>query len=445
MSDYLDRVEAQLRELTEHGAQPRRRMGRVRPAVRAAGPVHRGVHDPRPPRRRRSEALAFLAAFAVAAAVVVIVAGNVHSGKPHRTAATAPVQGTTTATNATTKTGTATTVAPKTQTGPASAPVPAHFAPQSFTAIGELIWWLLGPAPCTAAGAKPPCAAILRTTDGGRNFTGIPAPQAPLSTSASAASGYSQLRFADASNGFAYGPDLYVTHDGGASWHPVDLGGTVTDLAISAGAVYATVESAQGGGRLVHSPADRDAWTTVTAAGAVSGGLWVQDSQVIVQSGIGTGAGGNVLVSNDGGQSFTAHPAPSPGLPCQFAAPEPPVVWAHCATGTESGVWRSTDNGAQFTIAAGTGTSLGLPNSAAFAAASATTAVVGYKPLYRSSNGGVLWIPVGPPGIAQWADLEFTDATHGIGLGYVGTLAPANEQLFYTTDGGQSYHLVPLP
>jgi photosystem II stability/assembly factor-like uncharacterized protein len=448
MSDYLDRVEAQLRELTEHGAHQRPRLGRAGLAGRGAGPAGRGARAPRPPRppRRRSEALAFLAAFAVAAAVVVIVVGNVHTGKPHPTAATAPAQSTTTTTTATT-TG-------RTQTTPPAAtsvPVPAHFAPQSFTAIGELTWWLLGPAPCTAAGATAPCGAILRTTDGGRNFTGVPAPQAVLVTSTGAPSAtgapssYSQLRFADAHNGFAYGPDLYVTHDGGASWHAVDLGGVVTELAISAGEVYATVESAQGGGRLMHSPANRDAWSTVSAAGAVSGGLWVQDSQVIVQSGVGTGPGMNVLVSSDGGQSFSAHPAPSPGMPCEFAAPEPPVVWAHCATGTESGVWRSTDNGAHFTIAAGTGTSLGLPNSAAFAAASSTTAVVGYQPLYQSSNAGVLWHRVGPTGITQWAELGFTDATHGEGLGYLGTVAPANERLYYTIDGGQSYHLVPLP
>src|SRR5947207_16005322 len=139
----------------------------------------------------------------------------------------------------------------------------------------------------------------------------------------------------------------------------------------------------------MHSPARRDAWGTVPAAGAVAGGLWVQGSDVIVQSGIGTGIGGNVLVSNDGGASFTAHPAPSPGLPCQFAAPNPPVVWAHCATGTESGVWRSTDGGANFTVVVSHG--LQLPNSAAFAAASASTAVVGYQQLYRSTDDGAAW------------------------------------------------------
>jgi len=153
-----------------------------------------------------------------------------------------------------------------------------------------------------------------------------------------------------------------------------------------------------------------------------------------------------VLVSHDGGSTFTPSAAPSPGFPCQFSAPEPPVVWAACPTGTESGVWRSSDNGAHFTIAAGTGTSLHLANSAPFAAASSSTAVVGAQPMmYRSDNSGALWSPVGPSGVAQWAYLGFTDATHGVGLGYVGSLTPANQRLYYTTDAGQTYHLVPLP
>ena len=71
---------------------------------------------------------------------------------------------------------------------------------------------------------------------------------------------------------------------------------------------------------------------------------------------------------------------------------------------------------------------------------------VGAQPmLYRSDNSGALWSPVGPSGVAQWAYLGFTDSTHGVALGYVGSIAPANERLYYTTDAGQTYHLVPLP
>jgi photosystem II stability/assembly factor-like uncharacterized protein len=436
MSDYLDRLEAQLTKLTEQGAHQGRRAPGT--AVTASPRRTRQTRTPRDPRRggprRGSEILAVLAAAAVVVAVVAIVLGNVHTGK-HRLTSAGAKHSTTAQTSGSTPVRSTTTTA-----APPPAP-PANFAPQSFTAIGELTWWLLGAGPCPS-GEKPPCGSILKTTDGGPHFTTIHAPAAPLATGEGGTSGYSQIRFADPDNGFAYGPELYATHDGGSSWHPVDVGGTVTDLAISNGQAFATVEPAGGGnGKLVHSPVDHDAWSPVSAAGVVSGGLWVQGATIIVQSGQGTGIGGNILVSGDGGQSFSAHPAPSPGLPCLFDAPNPPVVWARCATGMNSGVWRSSDAGATFTAVVSTG--LSLPNSAPFAAASASTAVVGSQQLYRTTNDGSTWSQTGPPGI-RWVYLGFTDPTHGVALGFAGQNA-TDERLYYTTDAGQSYHRVPLP
>jgi photosystem II stability/assembly factor-like uncharacterized protein len=379
--------------------------------------------------------LAFLAAAAVVAAVVAIVLDNVHRGKPQTTAAGARHSSTATAGGSTT--------AKKIEAAPAPAPatLPTHFAPQSFTAISELAWWLLGAGTCPA-GTQPPCGSIILTADGGRHFAAAHAPAASLATDQGGTSGYSQIRFADTHNGFAYGPDLYATHNGAATWKHVEVGGTVTDLAISAGQVYATVEPAGGGnGKLVRSPVGHDSWSTVSAAGVVSGGLWTQGPEVIVQSGAGSGIGTSLMVSHDGGASFTASPSPSPGLPCIIAAPTPPVVWARCATGMNSGVWRSTDDGAHFTAVVSTG--LSLPNSAPFAAASSSTAVVGYQQLYRTTDDGATWSQTGPPGI-RWAYIGFTDATHGVALGFAGQNA-TDERLYYTTDAGQTYHRVSLP
>jgi photosystem II stability/assembly factor-like uncharacterized protein len=442
VSDYLDRLEAQLTRLTEEGAHEglRSRADAARPP-RLAAPARRrapGARGPRRPRgpRRSSELLAFLAAAAVVAAVVAIVLGNVHTAKPQPTSATANRGKTSSKAQGAAKSPAAPA---KSQTGPPPK-LPTGFAPQSFTAISESTWWLLGTGPCPS-GVTARCGSILQTTNGGRAFTPIRAPAASLVTAEAGTSGYSEIRFADANNGFAYGPDLYATHDGGVSWHHVEVGGTVTDLAISAGQVFATVEPTSGNGKLMHAPVSGDAWSPIQPAGDVSGGLWVQGSTVIVQSGQGTGIGTSVLVSGDGGASFTAHPSPSPGLPCLFAAPTPPVVWARCATGMDSGVWRSTDGGATFTAVVAGG--LSLPNSAAFAAASSSTAVVGYQQLYRTTDDGSTWNRTGPTGI-RWAYLGFTDATHGVALGFAGQNA-TNERLYYTTDAGQTYHRVSLP
>jgi photosystem II stability/assembly factor-like uncharacterized protein len=108
-----------------------------------------------------------------------------------------------------------------------------------------------------------------------------------------------------------------------------------------------------------------------------------------------------------------------------------------------SGTWRSTEDGRDLVQV---GRALPqMPNSAAFGSASATTAVVGYQALYRTGDGGATWSKVfGPTGISAWQYIGFTDPTHGVAVGYVGTLQPGNERLYYTTDGGVSYHPVTI-
>jgi len=100
-------------------------------------------------------------------------------------------------------------------------------APPSSSGFQVLSWtfatategWALG----TSDGAQPGCALIVRTTDGGHSW------QAPVSLRGSvanlddtqpcgAATCVWGLRFANQSDGYAFGPDLLVTMDAGATW-----------------------------------------------------------------------------------------------------------------------------------------------------------------------------------------------------------------------------------
>lgn len=435
-TDYLDQVEAQLVELTDRGAHHR---------VRARS----GARVP----RLRAQALAFGLAIAVVLAVVLVALGTLRpgggAGSPaapshrhvHRSSPTPGRRALPPTRHALPPPPGGPALAPP-RTAPGRAapvgPVPPGFEPQSFTAISELTWWLMGTARCS----RPPCTSIVRTTNGGVSFVGIPAPRAPRVSFLGRAA-ISELRFADAENGFAYGDALYVTHDAGRTWHALNLGGRVGDLAIAAGRAYAIV-STQGGraSRLMSSFVGQDDWTAVSPAGGVAGGLWARGSDVFVES----ADRGHVLVSHDQGVTFARYPAPGYGLGCDLQELSPPVVWAHCPTGMMSLVWRSTDGGATFQLASGVRggpPQLELANSAAFAAASATTAVAGFQQLYRTVDGGKSYVPVGPTGIGSWQYLGFTDATHGVALG-LGSQPGSRERLYYTTDGGLTYHLVSI-
>ncbi|MGH3300727.1 MAG: hypothetical protein ACRDOK_03410 [Streptosporangiaceae bacterium] len=75
--------------------------------------------------------------------------------------------------------------------------------------------------------------------------------------------GLSYLRFANPLDGFAFGSQLWATHDGGASWQHVWLPGSIGDLETSAGVVYAAVMSQDHTVTIYRSLASGGLWTPV--------------------------------------------------------------------------------------------------------------------------------------------------------------------------------------
>ena len=97
---------------------------------------------------------------------------------------------------------------------------------------------------------------------------------APLTGPADGATGVSQVRFLNGDDGWAFGPELFATHDGGHTWAQVATNGLrVTDLETVGHRAFALFASCTGTGApfaaqctaysLYSSPASSDDWTPV--------------------------------------------------------------------------------------------------------------------------------------------------------------------------------------
>ena len=119
--------------------------------------------------------------------------------------------------------------------------LPPNFQPYSVTWDSLSTGWIMGPAGtpgrCGAHQDSAICTSIARTSDGGVTWHGLPAP--PVG-GPEGLTGVTGLRFLNGSYGWAFGPELWATVDGGEHWHAVDTGNaSVTDLETVNGRAYA--------------------------------------------------------------------------------------------------------------------------------------------------------------------------------------------------------------
>ncbi|MGH3375500.1 MAG: WD40/YVTN/BNR-like repeat-containing protein [Actinoallomurus sp.] len=318
--------------------------------------------------------------------------------------------------------------------------VPADFAAASMTATGTSTFWVLGTAPCN----RPPCTSIVRTEDGGTTFRGMPAPKAPLSTNPAGSNTVSDLRFADTTDGYAFGGSLWTTHDGARTWHQQQLPGTVLRVEAAHGTAWALLRSGSTH-RLYRSATSSDSWSRVALPAALDD----TTPDLVLQSGLLALLGGSsgtavAFVSTDGGRSFHQRKNPCPlafGAPSLSAAGG--ALWVFCATGTQGRPYVSTDDARTWAPVSGAPPG-GWANSTVIGGRSASSAVLASGGgLYRVTTGGGVRRE-SAPSLGSGTSLRFVGFTTPQ-LGYAVLARPSTSSLLRSTDGGRTWSAVHYP
>jgi len=330
-----------------------------------------------------------------------------------------------------------------TGTGPLGGVIPADFQPGSFTAVSLDEWWMLGSARCLTGSGT--CGAIVRTTDGGSKFAGIPSP--PVSSSE-----VTQLRFANALDGYAFDPELWQTTNGGASWVKVATPGPVAELEAADGETYALGCDAANCAsiELRRSPVGSLKWRKVSTPVTLSyeAQLAVSGPDLYLLSGIKPPL--VLLYSTDKAATFhkRANPcAATLGGSVTAAADGSSSIWAACPTGTEAGTWLSNNGGTNWLQEQG-----GFPNSVQLAAASSLVALAsslqdqnGTPPdaMERTTNGGRSYSPVlSVSSFSTVLWVGFSDPVRAYALVEEGGSGSTTARLYESNDAGAAWHRV---
>jgi hypothetical protein len=342
-------------------------------------------------------------------------------------------------------------------------PVPADFRPTSITFVGadngtdDVVGAVMGQAGVAHHCATTDCTSLAGTSNNGSSWYGVSAPETPGPASPD---GVSQLRFSSLTDGWAFGPGLWETSEGGWPWKPENTYGMrVTDLETVGDRAFAIFASCSGSGQdyaanctsfsLYTSVAGSTTWTPVSVpAGFATMTTSAPSSATLVISGGKTGSGylltpsGAVLTGPVTGGAWTkAGMAPckpgaaqASGQPTDAQLSAGPSLLLACDNSATSSIYYS-HSGTSWQLAgkvqvSGTVTALG--GSSPDIVVLATTARI-----YYSDNVG-----------ATWHAASVTSAAPG-GFSYIGMTTPsfgvavpadaALGEVFVTNDGGQTW------
>ncbi len=422
-------------------------------------------------RRRKYRKLAITAASAaviVAAAITVPQVVNLQVN-PSPGAQAAAGQSSAAATSTGGGSAAASSAATIPSPSPSAAPVPANFRPTSVTFVGTNTGWVIGQAGTPGQCATQYCTSVARTDDAGKTWAGVPA---PVTGAPDGATGVSQIRFLNLKDGWAFGPELFATTNGGHTWTQVDTYGLrVTDLETVGDRAFALFASCTGSGAdfaagctsftLYSATAGGGAWTPVGAATSgltddaaseaasltltsTRGFLLAPDGQLY--AGPVDGSGGWQLVNAISSSCPVGTPQadgqPSGALLGAVSAKE--LILA-CATSTAGGQKKllfSSLNGGGSWIEMAVAPTAGIATSVA---ASPAVSVV------LATDQGIDLLPAGA---VSWQAASLAGAVPAGGFSYIGMTtdqqgvalpaSPASGTVWFTFDGGKSWQPSPV-
>ncbi len=346
-------------------------------------------------------------------------------------------------------------------------PAPAP-PPLSVTFVGNLTGWVLGqattPARCDLP-AAPACLLLERTDSAGGRWRKVNPPQ---THGPNGSTGVSQVRFLGTRNGWAFGPQLWATHDGGRTWAQVSTGGLrVTGLETRGHRVFAVWADCTGTGpafaatctrfSVYSSPAGRDQWAAVPGASGLTAPGGASSAMLVLN---GTTAylpspGGTLVRGLLTGGAWQAATGAAPArLPCRPGAAQPDGQpsrallatdassdLALLCTGRPAGgrqpktLYLSQDGGQSWRRsghAPAAGTAMSVSGSLSGALMVATS-----QGIVTSADGGAHWraatVTAAPPG--GFVYVGMTTATQGVAV----PADPSQHAIWFTFDGASTW------
>ena len=352
--------------------------------------------------------------------------------------------------------------------------VPPNFQPTSVTFVSTQIGAVIGQAGTRGHCATRFCTSLAGTSDYGTTWYGV---SAPLTGAPAGSSGVGQIRFLNTSDGWAFGPQLWATTDGGATWTQEDTHGMrVTDLETVGDRAFALFATCTGSGTayaahctafsLYTSVAGSGQWQPVPgpASGLVSqaGSTQGASASLVLTGGPTSGRGyllapsGELLsgpltgaawsVASEQEQCLPGTPGPDGQPTGALLAADSTALVLVCTSSTDAAagsqtksVVESSDNGITWSAAQSADVN-GIATSVAVQGSSLV--VLGTDAgIYLSTDGGGTWqlAQAGPGGAAAgeggFSYVGMTSTLKGVAL-------PADaglHEVFITTDGGKTW------